>query len=51
MSTDSPTRRLEVDDCIIVEPSKMKLALRGAFVGNFMEWYDFGIYGLSLIHI
>ncbi|MCA0378395.1 MAG: MFS transporter [Actinobacteria bacterium] len=23
----------------------MKLALRGAFVGNFMEWYDFGIYG------
>jgi len=26
-----------VDDLIIVEPSKMKLALRGAFVGNFME--------------
>lgn len=40
-----PTRRLEVDDVIVVEPSKMKLALRGAFVGNFMEWYDFGIYG------
>lgn len=30
---------------MVVEPSKMKLALRGAFVGNFMEWYDFGIYG------
>ncbi|MGO3147957.1 MAG: hypothetical protein ACTIJ6_09790 [Leucobacter sp.] len=23
----------------------MKLALPGAYVGNFMEWYDFGIYG------
>ncbi len=45
MSTHPPTRPLEVDDLIIVEPSKMKLALRGAFVGNFMEWYDFGIYG------
>ncbi|PII82215.1 MFS transporter [Leucobacter sp. OLJS4] len=42
----APTgRRLEVDDVIVVEPAKMKLALRGAFVGNFMEWYDFGIYG------
>jgi len=45
MSAHPPTRPLEVDDLIIVEPSKMKLALRGAFVGNFMEWYDFGIYG------
>ncbi|MFV0435471.1 MAG: MFS transporter [Leucobacter sp.] len=43
--TRPPARRLEVDDIIVVEPSKMKLALRGAFVGNFMEWYDFGIYG------
>lgn len=43
--TRPPTRRLEVDDVIVVAPSKMKLALRGAFVGNFMEWYDFGIYG------
>ena len=41
----SASRRLEVDDCIVVEPAKMRLALRGAFVGNFMEWYDFGIYG------
>lgn len=45
MSADTHTRPLVVDDLIIVEPSKMKLALRGAFVGNFMEWYDFGIYG------
>lgn len=45
MTTTPTHRRLKVEDCIIVEPSKMKLALRGAFVGNFMEWYDFGIYG------
>lgn len=45
MSENPPTRPLKVEDCIIVEPSQMKLALRGAFVGNFMEWYDFGIYG------
>lgn len=45
MSAEAHTRPLVVDDLIIVEPSKMKLALRGAFVGNFMEWYDFGIYG------
>ncbi len=41
----SIARRLRVDDCIIVHPSGMKTALRGAIVGNFMEWFDFGIYG------
>ena len=46
LSASQPiTRRLEVADVIVVEPAKMKLALRGAFVGNFMEWDDFGIYG------
>ncbi|MFT3877531.1 MAG: MFS transporter [Propioniciclava sp.] len=44
-NTRPPTRKLETSDVIVVEPSRMKLALRGAFVGNFMEWYDFGIYG------
>lgn len=37
--------RLKVSDCIVVHPSGMKTALRGSIVGNFMEWYDFGIYG------
>ena len=40
-----PERRLEVGDVIVVDPGRMRTALRGAFVGNFMEWYDFGIYG------
>lgn len=38
-------RRLEVSDCIVVPPSALKTAIRGAAVGNFMEWYDFGVYG------
>lgn len=49
MSTDnaaSPAKhRLRVSDVIVVHPSGMKSALRGAIVGNFMEWFDFGIYG------
>ncbi|WP_347344763.1 MFS transporter [Microbacterium sp.] len=47
--TRPPTRRLEVTDVIVVEKSKMRTALTGAFVGNFMEWYDFGIYGYLAI--
>lgn len=38
-------RRLTVDDCVVVEPRKMRQAITGTVVGNFMEWYDFGIYG------
>lgn len=38
-------RRLEVDDCIVVETPKIKKAIGGTVVGNFMEWFDFGIYG------
>ena len=44
-----PTRRLEVTDVIVVQKEKMRTALTGAFVGNFMEWYDFGIYGYLAI--
>lgn len=36
---------MTVDDVIVVHPSGMKQALTGAIVGNFMEWFDFGIYG------
>lgn len=44
-----PTRRLLVTDVIVVQREKMRTALAGAFVGNFMEWYDFGIYGYLAI--
>ena len=48
-ATTETVRPLEVSDVIVVEKSKMRTALSGAFVGNFMEWYDFGIYGYLAI--
>jgi MHS family proline/betaine transporter-like MFS transporter len=36
---------LTVDHVNVVSPKKIKPAIRGTVVGNFMEWYDFGIYG------
>lgn len=37
--------RLTVDDVNVVPPEKLRPAINGTVVGNFMEWYDFGIYG------
>lgn len=48
-ATTETVRPLEVSDVIVVEKAKMRTALSGAFVGNFMEWYDFGIYGYLAI--
>ncbi len=46
MSTDNAAKpRLQLSDVIVVHPSGMRSALKGAVVGNFMEWFDFGIYG------
>ncbi|WP_311214709.1 MULTISPECIES: MFS transporter [unclassified Arthrobacter] len=39
------TRRLRADDCIIVDKRELRRAQIGAGVGNFIEWYDIGIYG------
>lgn len=40
-----PTRRLRTEDCIIVDNRELRRAQIGAGVGNFIEWYDIGIYG------
>jgi len=37
--------RLEVDDVIVVDKKRIRTAIGGTVVGNFMEWFDFGIYG------
>ncbi|WP_144832787.1 MFS transporter [Microbacterium sp. BH-3-3-3] len=37
--------RLEVDDVIVVDTKRVRTAIGGTVVGNFMEWFDFGIYG------
>lgn len=41
----SGTPRLEVDDVIVVDKKRVRTAIGGTVVGNFMEWFDFGIYG------
>jgi MHS family proline/betaine transporter-like MFS transporter len=38
-------RRLRTDDCIIIDNRELRKAQVGAGVGNFIEWYDIGIYG------
>lgn len=37
--------RLEADHCIVIEPKSIRIAIGGTTVGNFMEWFDFGVYG------
>lgn len=39
------TRRLQVDDVLVVRKSRLRTAISGTVVGNFMEWFDFGVYG------
>ncbi|MGQ3383172.1 MFS transporter [Glutamicibacter sp. TV12E] len=40
-----PSRRLRPDDCIIADKKSLRQAQIGAGVGNFIEWYDIGVYG------
>lgn len=44
-STRRASRRLRVDDVLVVKKSRLKTAITGTVVGNFMEWFDFGVYG------
>ena len=34
-----------MDDVIVVDKKRVRTAIGGTAVGNFMEWFDFGIYG------
>ena len=40
-----PSRRLKASDCIVADKKELRRAQLGAGVGNFIEWYDIGIYG------
>ena len=42
-ATDAP--ELELEHVNVVEDKKVWPAIKGTSVGNFMEWYDFGMYG------
>ncbi|TDU21742.1 MFS transporter [Arthrobacter sp. JUb115] len=39
------SRRLRADDCIVVDKKELRRAQIGAGIGNFIEWYDIGVYG------
>lgn len=41
----SRRRRLALDDINVVSRKRIRPAITGTVVGNFMEWYDFGVYG------
>jgi MFS transporter, MHS family, proline/betaine transporter len=34
-----------LDQIQVADPEMTRQSLRGASIGNFMEWYDFGVYG------
>jgi MHS family proline/betaine transporter-like MFS transporter len=39
---------LTLDDVRIVDPTKHSRALKGAVVGNIIEWYEFGVFGFLI---
>jgi MFS transporter, MHS family, proline/betaine transporter len=44
---DEPTRRRKWtrEEIRVSDPAAMRRSIAGTAIGNFMEWYDFGIYG------
>ena len=38
-------RRWARDQIQVTDPQVMRQSIKGASIGNFMEWYDFGVYG------
>jgi MHS family proline/betaine transporter-like MFS transporter len=38
-------RRWLRDQIQVTDPETMRRSIKGASIGNFMEWYDFGVYG------
>src|SRR6201992_599668 len=38
-------RRWTRDQIQVTDPEMMRRSIKGASIGNFMEWYDFGVYG------
>ena len=38
-------RRWTLDQIQVADPEMTRQSIKGASIGNFMEWYDFGVYG------
>jgi MHS family proline/betaine transporter-like MFS transporter len=43
--TGSSRRRWTRDQIQVTDPEMTRQSIKGASIGNFMEWYDFGVYG------
>jgi MHS family proline/betaine transporter-like MFS transporter len=43
--TGSRRRRWTRDQIQVSNPAMTRQSIKGASIGNFMEWYDFGVYG------
>ncbi len=39
------SRQIDRENVLVVEKKTIRTAITGTVVGNFMEWFDFGIYG------
>jgi len=42
---------IQASDIHVVDQSKMKKALRATLLGNFMEWYDIGVFSYGMTYI
>ena len=51
MTSQRASKRLQVDDVIVVEKPVLRRAIAGTVVGNLMEWYDVGVYGYLAVTI
>ncbi|WP_031470238.1 MFS transporter [Sciscionella sediminilitoris] len=45
LSHGQPARRIREEDCVVVDRPTLLRAQIGAGMGNFIEWYDVGVYG------
>lgn len=45
MEHAEPGGNLQVEDVTVTDPAIVKRAVGAAAIGNFTEWYDFGVYG------
>ncbi len=44
-TTAAGRKSLERDEVRVCDPAAIRRSIQGAAIGNFMEWYDFGVYG------
>ena len=41
----SRRRKWRRDEIRVIDPTATRRSIAGTAIGNFMEWYDFGLYG------